>query len=78
MLSSACEIGLYNYTGKFINNNRLLEKILKLETMLNTTLKKREEMLNQMLESPCKGIVYDKEYDRHLILSKNILKMIIR
>ncbi|XP_071179248.1 fucolectin-like [Mytilus edulis] len=54
MLSSACEIGLSNYKGKFLKNNRLLEKVLKLETMLNTTLKKREEMLNQMLESPCK------------------------
>ncbi|XP_052086087.1 fucolectin-6-like [Mytilus californianus] len=57
MVSSACQISISGYKGELGSDPRLEQKILKIEYTLKTTLKRHEELLNQILEKKYNDLV---------------------
>lgn len=56
MLSSACQISISGYKGDLGSDQRLEQKILKIEYTMKTTLQRHGEMLKQILKRKCKGM----------------------
>ncbi|VDI62272.1 Hypothetical predicted protein [Mytilus galloprovincialis] len=57
MLSSACQISISGYKGDLGSDQRLEQKILKIEYTMKTTLQRHGEMLKQILERKCKDAI---------------------